>query len=61
VQGFNAVVKTPGRDTPGLESAAGSRQMPWGLPGFEYESAHEVLTAGRGAQDAAAEHVQGGS
>ena len=31
-----------------------------GLPGFEFESAQEVLVAARGAQDAQASHVQGG-
>jgi NADH-quinone oxidoreductase subunit G len=31
-----------------------------GLSGFDFESAHEVLVAARGAEDAAATHVQGG-
>jgi NADH-quinone oxidoreductase subunit G len=31
-----------------------------GLPGFEFESAQDVLVAARGAQDAQASHVQGG-
>ena len=31
-----------------------------GLPGFDFESAQEVLMAARGAQDAQATHVQGG-
>jgi NADH-quinone oxidoreductase subunit G len=31
-----------------------------GLPGFEYESAQEVLVAARGAQDAQQALVQGG-
>jgi len=55
-EGLHAGGQTPGRDTPGWK-CAGSRNM-LGLPGFEYESAHEVLTVP--AQDAAATHVQGG-
>ena len=59
VQSFHAVVKPLGETRPAwkvLRVIANTM----GLPGFEYESAQEVLAAARGAQDLAATHVQGG-
>ncbi|MHB1122429.1 MAG: NADH-quinone oxidoreductase subunit NuoG [Ramlibacter sp.] len=59
VQSFHAVVKPLGETRPAwkvLRVIANTM----GLPGFEYESAQEVLAAARGAQDVGASHVQGG-
>ncbi len=60
VQSFHAVVKPAGETRPAwkvLRVIANTM----GLPGFEFESAQEVLAAARGPQDAAASHVQGGA
>ncbi|MEO5672497.1 MAG: NADH-quinone oxidoreductase subunit NuoG [Ramlibacter sp.] len=59
VQGFNAVVKPLGEARPAWKVLRVLANM-LGLPGFEYETANEVLAAARGAQDAGATHVQGG-
>jgi NADH-quinone oxidoreductase subunit G len=59
VQGFHAVVKPLGETRPAWKVLRVLGNM-LGLPGFEYESAQEVLVAARGAQDAQASHVQGG-
>jgi NADH-quinone oxidoreductase subunit G len=59
VQSFHAVVKPAGEARPAwkvLRVLANTL----GLPGFEFESAQDVLAAARGAQDAGATHVQGG-
>ena len=59
VQSFHAVVKPAGDARPAwkvLRVIANTL----GLPGFEYESAQDVLAAARGAQDLQATHVQGG-
>ena len=59
VQSFHAVVKPLGEARPAwkvLRVIANTM----GLPGFEFESAQEVLAAARGPHDAAASHVQGG-
>jgi len=60
VQSFHAVVKPAGEARPAwkvLRVIANTM----GLPGFEFESAQDVLVAARGAQDAPAGHVQGGA
>jgi NADH-quinone oxidoreductase subunit G len=59
VQGFHAVVKPQGETRPAWKVLRVLANM-LGLPGFEFESAQEVLAAARGAQDAGASHVQGG-
>jgi NADH-quinone oxidoreductase subunit G len=59
VQGFHAVVKPLAESRPAWKVLRVLGNM-MGLPGFEYESAQEVLVAARGAQDAQASHVQGG-
>ena len=59
VQSFHAVVKPAGETRPAWKVLRVLGNM-LGLPGFEYESAQEVLAAARGAQDAQASHVQGG-
>jgi NADH-quinone oxidoreductase subunit G len=59
VQSFHAVVKPAGDARPAwkvLRVIANTL----GLPGFDFESAPDVLAAARGVQDAAATHVQGG-
>ncbi|NKE65301.1 NADH-quinone oxidoreductase subunit G [Ramlibacter sp. RBP-2] len=59
VQSFHAVVKPLGEARPAwkvLRVIANTM----GLPGFEFESAQEVLAAARGPQDVGATHVQGG-
>ncbi|HEY0886216.1 MAG TPA: molybdopterin-dependent oxidoreductase, partial [Ramlibacter sp.] len=59
VQSFHAVVKPLGETRPAwkvLRVIANTM----GLPGFEFDSAQEVLAAARGAQDVGASHVQGG-
>jgi NADH-quinone oxidoreductase subunit G len=59
VQSFHAVVKPLGEARPAWKVLRVLANL-LGLPGFEFESAQEVLTASRGAQDAQATHVQGG-
>jgi NADH-quinone oxidoreductase subunit G len=59
VQGFHAVVKPLAETRPAWKVLRVLGNM-LGLPGFEFESAQEVLAAARGAQDAQASHVQGG-
>jgi NADH-quinone oxidoreductase subunit G len=59
VQSFHAVVKPLGETRPAWKVLRVLANM-LGLPGFEFESAQEVLVAVRGAQDAQASHVQGG-
>jgi NADH-quinone oxidoreductase subunit G len=59
VQSFHAVVKPLGETRPAWKVLRVLANM-LGLPGFEFESAQEVLVAARGAQDAQASHVQGG-
>jgi NADH-quinone oxidoreductase subunit G len=59
VQSFHAVVKPAGEARPAWKVLRVLGNM-LGLPGFEYESAQEVLVAVRAAQDAQASHVQGG-
>ena len=59
VQSFHAVVKPAGEARPAwkvLRVLANTL----GLPGFDFESAQDVLVAARGAQDAATALVQGG-
>ena len=58
VQSFHAVVKPAGEARPAwkvLRVIANTM----GLPGFDFDSAQDVLAAARGAQDAQAGHVQG--
>ncbi len=59
VQSFHAVVKTAGEARPAWKVMRVIANL-LGLPGFGFESAQEVLTAARGAQDAQASLVQGG-
>jgi NADH-quinone oxidoreductase subunit G len=59
VQSFHAVVKALGEARPAWKVLRVLANL-LGLPGFEFESAQEVLVAARGAQDAQATHVQGG-
>jgi len=59
VQSFHAVVKPLGESRPAWKVLRVVANL-LGLPGFEFESAQEVLVAARGAQDAQATHVQGG-
>jgi NADH-quinone oxidoreductase subunit G len=59
VQSFHAVVKPLAETRPAWKVLRVLGNM-MGLPGFEHESAQEVLVAARGAQDAQATHVQGG-
>jgi NADH-quinone oxidoreductase subunit G len=58
VQSSHAVVKPLAETRPAWKVLRVLGNM-LGLPGFEYESAQEVLVAARGAQDAQATHVQG--
>ncbi|HSI54225.1 MAG TPA: molybdopterin-dependent oxidoreductase, partial [Ramlibacter sp.] len=58
VQSFHAVVKPLGETRPAWKVLRVLANL-LGLPGFEYESAQEVLVAARGAQDAQATHAQG--
>lgn len=58
VQGFHAVVKPLGETRPAWKVLRVLANL-LGLPGFEYESAQEVLAAARGAQDAQQPMVQG--
>jgi NADH-quinone oxidoreductase subunit G len=59
MQGFHAVVKPLGEARPAWKVLRVLGNM-MGLPGFEYESAQEVLAAARGTGDDGATHVQGG-
>ncbi len=59
VQSFHSVVKPLGEARPAWKVLRVLANL-LGLPGFEFESAQEVLAAARGAQDAQASHVQGG-
>ena len=58
VQSFHAVVKPLGDTRPGWKVLRVLANL-LGLPGFDYESARDVLVAARGAQDADAAQVQG--
>jgi NADH-quinone oxidoreductase subunit G len=58
VQSFNAVVKPMGEARPAWKVIRVLANM-LGLPGFDYESAQDVLIAARGAADAKQSHVQG--
>ncbi len=58
VQSFHAVVKPLGETRPAWKVLRVIANL-LGLPGFEFESAQEVLVAARGAQDAQAPFVQG--
>jgi NADH-quinone oxidoreductase subunit G len=60
VQGFHAVVKPLGEARPAWKVLRVLANM-LGLPGFDYESAQEVLTASRGAEHAPTTSVQGGA
>jgi NADH-quinone oxidoreductase subunit G len=59
VQSFHAVVKPLAETRPAWKVLRVLANM-LGLPGFEYESAQEVLLAARGEKDMQATHVQGG-
>jgi NADH-quinone oxidoreductase subunit G len=59
VQSFHAVVKPLADARPGWKVLRVLANM-LGLPGFDYESAQDVLVAARGAQDAQQPVVQGG-
>lgn len=59
VQGFHAVVKPLGETRPAWKVLRVLANL-LGLPGFEYESAQEVLAAARGKDDAVQAMVQGG-
>jgi NADH-quinone oxidoreductase subunit G len=59
VQSFHAVVKPLAETRPAWKVLRVLGNM-LGLPGFEYESAQEVLLAARGEKDIQATHVQGG-
>jgi NADH-quinone oxidoreductase subunit G len=58
VQSFHAVVKPLGETRPAWKVLRVLANL-LGLPGFEFETANEVLLAARGAQDAASSTVQG--
>lgn len=59
VQGFHAVVKPLADTRPGWKVLRVLANL-LGLPGFEFESAQDVLVAARGAADAQQPLVQGG-
>jgi NADH-quinone oxidoreductase subunit G len=59
VQSFHAVVKPLGEARPAWKVLRVLGNL-LGLPGFEFESAQEVLAAARGKQDAQSALVQGG-
>jgi NADH-quinone oxidoreductase subunit G len=59
VQSFHAVVKPLAETRPAWKVLRVLANL-LGLPGFEFDSAQDVLVAARGAQDAQATHVQGG-
>jgi len=58
VQSFHAVVKPLGETRPGWKVLRVLGNM-LGLPGFDFESAQEVLGAARGPQDLSQDFVQG--
>ncbi|AEG93738.1 Candidate NADH:ubiquinone oxidoreductase subunit 3 or 75 kDa subunit, chain G [Ramlibacter tataouinensis TTB310] len=58
VQSFHAVVKPMGETRPAWKVLRVLGNM-FGLPGFDWESAQEVLVAARGAKDAQEAFVQG--
>jgi NADH-quinone oxidoreductase subunit G len=58
VQSFHAVVKPLGEARPAWKVLRVLANV-LGLPGFEFESAQDVLVAARGAQDAQASHAKG--
>jgi NADH-quinone oxidoreductase subunit G len=58
VQGFHAVVKPLAETRPAWKVLRVLANM-LGLPGFDYESAQEVLAASRGAEHSATSSVQG--
>ncbi|HET6828896.1 MAG TPA: molybdopterin-dependent oxidoreductase, partial [Ramlibacter sp.] len=58
VQGFHAVVKPLGETRPAWKVLRVLGNL-LGLPGFEFESAQDVLAAARGAQDVNETFVQG--
>jgi NADH-quinone oxidoreductase subunit G len=60
VQGFHAVVKPLGEARPAWKVLRVLANM-LGLPGFDYESAQQVLAASRGSEHAEAGTVQGGA
>ena len=59
VQGFHAVVKPLGEARPAWKVLRVLVNM-LGVPGFDYESAQDVLVAARGKEDAGEAFVQGG-
>jgi NADH-quinone oxidoreductase subunit G len=59
VQGFHAVVKPLGEARPAWKVLRVLGNM-LGAPGFDYESAQDVLVAARGKEDAGEAFVQGG-
>ena len=58
VQGFHAVVKPQGEARPAWKVLRVLANM-LGLPGFQYESAQQVLAASRGSEHASTASVQG--
>jgi NADH-quinone oxidoreductase subunit G len=58
VQSFHAVVKPLGETRPAWKVLRVLANV-LGLPGFEFESAQDVLVAARGVQDAQASHAKG--
>ncbi|MFD0666501.1 NADH-quinone oxidoreductase subunit NuoG [Ramlibacter sp. MAHUQ-53] len=58
VQGFHAVVKPQGEARPAWKVLRVLGNL-LGLPGFDFESAQDVLQAARGPQDAGQDFVQG--
>jgi NADH-quinone oxidoreductase subunit G len=58
VQSFHAVVKPLGETRPAWKVLRVLANV-LGLPGFEFESAQDVLVAARGAQDALTSHAKG--
>jgi NADH-quinone oxidoreductase subunit G len=58
VQSFHAVVKPLGETRPAWKVLRVLANV-LGLPGFEFESAQDVLVAARGAKDAQASHAKG--
>ena len=57
LQSFHAVVKPLGETRPGWKVLRVLANL-LGLPGFDYESAQDVLVAARGPQDAGQDFVQ---
>jgi NADH-quinone oxidoreductase subunit G len=58
VQSFHAVVKPLGETRPAWKVLRVLANV-LGLPGFDFESAQDVLVAARGVQDAQASHAKG--